>query len=65
MKRSKPTPPPAGYVGDHADRLSRIPGHRHDPDDDRPSREDRKSLTSTVFQIPVEVPKWLRPKRER
>ena len=59
MKRSKPAPPPP------ADRLSGLRTHRHDPDEDRPSREDRAPLTSTVFQFPVSVPKWLRPKRER
>jgi hypothetical protein len=31
---------PTGYVGDHADKLSRIPALAHD-EDERPRREDR------------------------
>jgi len=48
-----------------ADRLSGLRPVRHVDDEERQSREDRQSLTSTVFQFPVSVPKWLRPKRER
>jgi hypothetical protein len=31
---------PPGLVGDHADKLGRVPGLRHD-DEERPSGEDR------------------------
>ena len=54
---------PTGLVGDHADKLSRVPPIPHDPDE-RPSREDLQPAR-TVFDIPVPVPKFLRPRRER
>jgi hypothetical protein len=63
-RRPKPEPPTA-YVGDHTDRLSGIRSHRHDPDDDRPSREDLKPHGSQVFRLPVELPRFLKSKRER
>jgi len=62
MKRRKPEPPTV-YVGDHTDRLSRIPSHRHDPDE-RPSREDRAPQGSQLFKLP-DLPRFLRPKRNR
>lgn len=49
-------------MGDHADKLSRIPPLPHD-EDERPRREDLRS--SNPFAIPVPIPRWLRPKRER
>jgi hypothetical protein len=64
MKRKRPEPPPV-YVGDHTDRLSRLPAHRHDSDDDRPSREDLKPQGSQLFKLPVELPRFLKAKRER
>ena len=66
MKRKRPEPPAPVYVGDHTDRLSRIPSHRHDPDDDRPSREDRKPQGSQLFKLPDDLlPRFLKPKRFR
>lgn len=63
MKRRKKDPPTV-YVGDHTDRLTRIPSHRHDEDDDRPSREDRAPHGSQLFKVP-ELPRFLRAKRDR
>ncbi|HSD78026.1 MAG TPA: hypothetical protein VLA98_11500 [Solirubrobacteraceae bacterium] len=39
MRAQRPTHRPTGYVGDHADKLSRVSGLHHDADE-RPSRED-------------------------
>ena len=47
MTRRKPEPEHHGYVGDHADRLSKIRPHVHNDDDDRPSREDKAPLSSS------------------
>jgi hypothetical protein len=65
MKRKRPQPPPPVYVGDHSDKLSRLPAHRHDDDDDRPSREDRAPQGSQLFKSPVDLPRFLKRKRER
>jgi hypothetical protein len=42
----------------------RIPTVRHDPDE-RPSREDRAPQGSQLFKLPVELPRFLKAKRER
>jgi hypothetical protein len=55
---------PTVYVGDHTDRLSRIPSRVHD-DDERPSREDLKPQGSQLFKLPIDLPRFLRPKRFR
>lgn len=65
MRRQKPEPKHQGYVGDHADRLSKIRPHAHDDDDDRPSREDKAPLTSQLFNSPVPLPRFLRRRNER
>ena len=62
MKRRKKEPPTV-YVGDHTDRLGRIPSRTHD-DDERPSREDLKPQGSQLFKLP-ELPKFRRAKRDR
>ena len=49
---------------DHSDRLSRVPPVPHDPDE-RPTREDLQPSGSQLFKIPVPVPKFLIPRRER
>jgi hypothetical protein len=60
--RSKSSPQPAGYVGDHADKMRRIPRLPHD-EDERPSREDR-NYGSTIFtRPPVPLPRFLRGKK--
>jgi hypothetical protein len=62
MKPRKKEPPTA-YVGDHTDRLGRIPSRIHD-EDERPSREDLKPQGSQLFKVP-ELPRFLRAKRDR
>jgi len=52
-----------GYVGDHVDKLSRVPHIPHDPDE-RPTREDLKPAR-TVFDIPVPLPRFLQSRKER
>ena len=64
MKRKR-TEPPTVYVGDHTDRLSRIPGRFHDPDE-RPSRQDLAPQGSQIFRLPDDLLPWfLKPKRFR
>jgi hypothetical protein len=63
MKRHNPKPTVA--VGDHTSRLSGIPSHRHDADDERPSREDLKPQGAGYFKLPTDLPRFLRPKRFR
>jgi hypothetical protein len=63
MKRKRHEAPTV-YVGDHTDRLSRIARVHHDPDE-RPSREDLAPQGSQLFKLPVELPRFLKPKRER
>jgi hypothetical protein len=62
MKRRKKEPPVV-YVGDHTNRLGRIPSRTHD-DDERPSGEDLKPQGSQLFKLP-ELPKFRRAKRDR
>ena len=62
MKRRKDEPPTV-YVGDHTDRLGRIPSRIRD-EDERPSAEDLKPQGSQLFKVP-ELPRFLRAKRDR
>jgi hypothetical protein len=62
MKRRNKEPP-AVNVGDHTDRLGRIPSRTHD-EDERPSGEDLKPQGSQLFKLP-ELPKFRRAKRDR
>jgi hypothetical protein len=62
MNRRKQEPPTTD-VGDHTDRLGRIPSRIHD-EDERPSREDLKPQGSQLFKLP-ELPRLLRSKRDR
>ena len=56
---ARDVPAPTGYVGDHADKLGRVPSMPHD-EDDRPRREDR-SYGETIFTRPaVPLPRFLR-----
>ena len=60
------SPPPTVYVGDHTDKLSRIPAHLHD-EDERPRREDQ-DYGKRLFANPlVPLPRFLtgakKPKR--
>jgi hypothetical protein len=59
----KKKPPRTVYVGSHEDKLSRLAPLRADPDE-RPRREDMEGH-GTPFDIPVPVPRILRPRRHR
>ena len=50
---------PSGYVGDHADKLSRIAPIAHD-DDERPTREDQRYGETLFNRAPVPLPRLLR-----
>jgi len=55
---------PTGYVGDHADKLSRIPPLDHD-EDERPRREDM-TYGETIFnRAPVPLPRFLTRGRKK
>ena len=55
---------PTGYVGDHADKLSRIRPLDHD-EDERPRREDL-AYGETIFnRAPVPLPRFLRGRRKK
>jgi hypothetical protein len=60
---SRQDPPPPRLVGDHADKLSRIPTFHIDYDE-APTREDRSS-GHTPFEIPVKLPGFMLPRSER
>ena len=62
--RRSPTDSPTGYVGDHADKLSRIRPLEHD-EDERPRREDL-AYGETIFnRAPVPLPRFLRGRRKK
>jgi hypothetical protein len=64
MRRHRETAKPTGYVGDHADKLSRVRPLAHDEDEAR-SGEDRH-YGETIFTRPVvSVPRFLRPRSKR
>lgn len=54
-----------GYVGDHADKLSRIPALHFDADDERPSREDLSAGSNIFTGPPVPLPRFLRGGKKR
>jgi hypothetical protein len=60
------SPPPTVYVGDHTDKLSRIPSLAHD-EDDRQRREDQDYGKRLFAKPPVPLPRFLtgakKPKR--
>jgi hypothetical protein len=55
---------PTGYVGDHADKLSRIRPLPHD-EDERPRGEDRDYGQTIFTRPPVPLPRFLRGRRKR
>ena len=57
-RRRAETPPPTIYVGDHTDKLSRVPGLPHD-EDERPRREDQGYAKNAFTDPPVPLPRWL------
>ena len=67
LRRKREVPdPPAGLVGDHADKLSQVRPIFHD-DDERQSAADRGTYHSpfqSVFE-PVPLPKWLKPRKPK
>jgi len=67
LRKKDPAPEPAsGYVGDHADKLSRIRPVFHD-EDERQSAGDRETY-HTPFEsklAPVPLPRWLKPRRSK
>jgi len=59
LRRSRAQiPPPAIYVGDHTDKLSRIPALTHD-EDERPRREDQDYAKNAFTDPPVPLPRFL------
>jgi len=59
LRRSRAqSQPPAIYVGDHADKLSRIPALPHD-EDERPCREDQDYAKNAFSDPPVPLPRFL------
>jgi hypothetical protein len=52
-----------GYVGDHADKLSRIPTLPHD-EDERPRREERDYGQTIFSRPPVPLPRFFRGGRK-
>jgi hypothetical protein len=59
-----PPPPPTIYVGDHTDKLTRIPAMRHD-DDEQPSREDMDYDKRLFTRPPVPLPRFLTGRKKR
>jgi len=68
LRRKPPDEPaPTGLVGDHADKLSRIPPVSHGPDEERPTGPDRETYHSPIESIfePVPMPRWLKPRKSK
>jgi hypothetical protein len=66
-RRPPEDPAPTGLVGDHADKLSRVPPVSHWPDEERPTGADRDTYHSpfqSAFE-PVPLPKWLKPRKPK
>ena len=64
LRQGRAAKPPADSTGDAAGRLAGIRPVAHDEDADRPRREDVISGGSP-FDIPVPLPRILRPKGKR
>jgi hypothetical protein len=65
-RKPQDEPPPAGLVGDHADKLSHVRPIVHD-EDERQSAGDRgadRSPFQSAFE-PVPLPKWLKPRKPK
>jgi hypothetical protein len=58
LRRRAQSPPPTVYVGDHTDKLSRIPALPHD-EDERPRREDQDYAKNLFTDPPVPLPRFL------
>jgi hypothetical protein len=67
LRRNDPDPEPvAGYVGDHADKLSHVRPIPHD-EDERQSTADRSTYHSPLKSLfePVDYPRWLKPRKSK
>jgi hypothetical protein len=67
LRKDDPAPEPAtGYVGDHADKLSRVRPVFHD-EDERQSTADRRTYHSPLQSLfePVPMPRWLKPRKSK
>ena len=67
LRRNHPEPETtAGYVGDHADKLSRVRPILHD-EDERQSMADRSTYHSPLQSLfePVPMPRWLKPRKSK
>jgi hypothetical protein len=62
--RKHQEPEPTVYVGDHVDKLSRIPAMAHD-EDERPTREDQRYGETLFNRAPVPLPRVFRRGRKR
>ena len=58
-RHDEPEAKPTGYVGDYADKLSRIPAMRHD-EDERQTREDHRYGETLFNRAPVPLPRIFR-----
>jgi hypothetical protein len=63
-RRSIPDPPPEGAPDAHASKLAGMRPIARDEDVERPTREDR-DFGRSPLDIPVPLPKFLRPKSMR
>jgi hypothetical protein len=65
-RRPPDDPAPTGLVGDHADKLSRVPAVQW-PEEERPTGKDRENFNSPIESLfePVPFPKWLQPRARR
>ena len=65
-RRTPDEPAPTGLVGDHADKLSRVPSVKW-PEEERPTGADRDTYHSPIESIfePVPFPRWLKPRGRR
>jgi hypothetical protein len=66
-RKATEDPAPTGYVGDHADKLSRVAPISHGTDEERPTGKDRENFNSPIESLfePVPFPKWLQPRSRR
>ena len=67
LRKNDPDPGAStGYVGDHADKLSRVRPVFHD-EDERQSAADRGTYHSPLKSLfePVDYPRWLKPRKSK
>ena len=66
LRKDDPAPDPTGYIGAHADKLSRVRPIAHD-EDERQSTADRETYHSPLKSLfePVDYPRWLKPRKSK